>query len=230
MKNFLLGLLSFILIAVVSCSNSKKENSTANNGFVPVEKDQEVRGELSDMLTPDTSLIIEIMEYYLVPDQEEANKRTETYKNIVQNQGNYTQEDLNYYQDNITHIGKISEEAIKLTKEEKYEELITLLDSELDNFYGHPNSDTYTVFLLHHAMRPLYLLICPTKEEYLEKLINLWEFNRTMIEMVGMMRGEITDNELYERVLKGLDAYYTEIGNEQKKKEIESILESRGFN
>lgn len=214
--------LSILFIAmglVVGCSNAKKENKESPSGFVEVEG-TESRGEA----LPDTAAIIELMEYYQDVDSVETNKRFETYKSLVESRADFNQEDIQWYFKNIRHIDSVSKEAIKLTRNKQYEDLGLLLDSELGNFYGHPNSDTYSIYELSWAMLPLYRMITPDSKTYYDKLIKMWEMNRLLMETVQIQTGE--PHPYYLRMMYELSSLYDKAGEKDKKKKVDDIIES----
>ena len=221
-KHTCFGILSFSVIIFgicLSCSKTNIKSSHSYNDFVPIE---EVKEEPIDISEPDTAEIIGIMEFYHTLDTIEANKRYDTYKSLVENRENYSQEDIDWYFTNISHIDSVAESAIKLTREGKYDELSRLLDSELGNFYSHPNTNCDAVYNLHMVMVPLYDKTLPTRYSVYKKMIELWEFNKSMVENVMLMSGE--PHELYPYVLQDLSLLYYAVGDKAKKSEIDSIL------
>ena len=74
------------------------------------------------------------------------------------------------------------------------------------------------------VMIPLYDKIIPTREHLYKKMIELWEFNKSMVEMVMLMSGE--PHELYLYILHDLSILYDAVGDQDKKKEVEEILNS----
>ena len=221
-KQTCFGILSFSVIIFgicLSCSKSNIKSSHSNNDFVPIE---EFKEEPIDISEPDTTEIIGLMEFYQTLDTIEANKRFDTYKSQVENRENYSQEDIDWYFINISHIDSVAESAIKLTREGKYDDLARLLDSELENFYSHPKTNSEAVYDLHMVMVPLYNKIIPTKKLVYEKMIEMWEFNKAIVEMVMLRSGE--PQELYPYVLHDLSLLYDAVGDSEKKSEIDSIL------
>ena len=218
-------ILCIITISVVSCQSKSKEtnNDTANN-FFPIEEVQEEAKELN-LFEPDKDFIIETMELYQDLDSLTFFKKFQTYKEQVTAGGNYTEQDINWYLENIKHIDSVCNKVRELALEENYEDIGSILDSELINFYCHPNSDVNSNFQLHWVMVPLYMLIIPDKEQYYEKVIDMWEMNKISMEALQLQTG--VQHEYYNRVLHELASFYKEIGNEEKRKEIESILKEK---
>lgn len=214
---------SLLIIAIlvcgtfISCSHSNNDNKENSSGFV---EENETEGS-ADVL-PDTTAIMELMEYYQNIDTIETNKRFETYKKLVENRADYRQEDIDWYFKNINHIDSVSKQAVILTRQKQYEDLAYLIDSELGNYYSHPNSDSYSIYELSLVMIPLYRKISPDSKTYYDKLIGMWEMNRFMIEAVQIQTGE--PHPYYERVLHELSYMYEKAGAVEKKNEIDSII------
>lgn len=221
MNRILIFIISILLIALISCTSNKKDNHDNNSEFVQIE---EIKEEPIDISEPDTTEIIGLMEFYQTLDSVEANKRYDTYKSLVENRENYSQEDIDWYFKNISHIDNVAESAIQLTRKGKYEDLSRLLDSELGNFYSHPNTNCDVVYNLHMVMVPLYDKTLPTRFSVYKKMIELWEFNKSMVENVMLMSGE--PHELYPYVLQDLSLLYYAVGDKAKKSEVDSILEA----
>ena len=214
----------FAVGLLVSCSNSNKTDNKDNSSmFVEVKETDSPGG-----VQPDTTAIIELMEYYQDLDSIETNKRFETYRNLVERRDGYKQEDIDWYFKNINHIDSISKQAVILTRQEQYEDLGYLLDAELGNYYSHPNSDSYSIYELSLMMVPLYRKISPDSQAYYDKLIEMWEMNRFMMEAVQIQTGD--PHPYYERMMFELSILYDKAGMKEKKNEIESILDSIDFN
>ncbi|MCH5242909.1 MAG: hypothetical protein J1F67_10920, partial [Muribaculaceae bacterium] len=218
-------IISIIALSIVGCQSKSKEtsNKTINNFFL-VEEIHEDSTELN-LFEPNKDFIIETMELYQDLDSVAFFKKFETYKEQVTTRGNYTEQDINWYLENIQHIDSVCNSIKELALKEKYEDIGLILDSELINFYCHPNSDVNSNFQLHWVMVPLYMLIIPEKEEYYDKVIDMWEMNKISMEALQLQTG--IQHEYYNRVLHELASFYKEVGNEEKRKEIESILKQK---
>lgn len=207
----------FLCGILLSCSHPNNTNKEISSELAE-ENENENRGNA----LPDTTAIIELMEYYQDIDTVETGKRFETYRMLVESRDNYKQEDIDWFFQNISHIDSVSKQAIILTRQEKYENLAYLLDSELGNYYSHPNSDTYSIYELSWAMLPLYRMISPDSKTYYEKLIGMWEMNRLMMEAVQIQSGE--RHPYYERMMHELSHMYDKVGDVEKKNEVDSII------
>ena len=208
---------AFLCGVFISCSQSTNNNKENSSGYVG---ENEAEGE-ADLL-PDTAAIIELMEYYQNVDTAETNKRFETYRELLESQDNYNPEDIDWYFKNISHIDSVSKQAVILTKQEQYKDLAYLLDSELRNYYGHPKSDSYSIYKLSLMMLPLYKMISPNDKAYYSKLIEMWEVNKLMIEAVQFQTGE--QHPYYDRMLHELSYMYEKVGAVEKKKEVDAII------
>lgn len=218
-----LPLFLIVIGLLVSCTNSNKTDKDNSTRFVEV-KETESRVES----LPDTTEIIELMEYYQTLDSIETSKRFETYKMLIENKDDYKQEDIDWYFNNINHIDSVSKQAEILTRQEKFEDLAYLLDAELKNYYSHPNSNSYSIYDLSWVMLPLYRMIAPDSKTYYEKLIEMWEMNRLMMEAFQIQTG--TPHPYYERMMVELSILYDKAGEMEKKKEIEGIIENKDIN
>lgn len=169
-------------------------------------------------------LIIEIMEVYQEIDNDKVLNILNTQDKLLENESPVEREAAGRrYINNIYHVDSISKQVISLANQEQYEDIAKLLDSELINFYSHPNSDSYTVYQLHWVMLPLYRLITSDEKSYYNKLIEMWEMNRALIEGVQNMSGQT--HQYYERMLFELSSLYDKTGEAEKKIEIEKILD-----
>ena len=221
MKRLLIILTCLVLL--ISCSNSNKTDKDNSSMFVEL---KETQGRLESK--PDTTAIIELMKYYQDLDSIETKKRFETYKELLASGDDNMQKDIDWYFKNIDHIDSVSKQAIILTRQEKYKELAYILDAELENYYSHPNSNSYSIYQLSWVMLPLYRIITPDNKTYYDKLIEMWEMNRLMMEAVQVLKG--TPHPYYERMMVELSVLYDNAGEYEKKKEIDDILESLDFN
>lgn len=220
MKN--LYTILFLSAILIGCnSNTKKPVNETANKYVPIEEAENDSEELN-LFEPNKDFIIETMEIYQDVDSVEMNKRFETYKQLVTSREGATEDDINWYMVNIQHIDSVSKSVIELANQEKYEDIAYLLDSELANFWSHPSNNVNSIFQLHWVMVPLYMLICPSQEEYYEKVIDMWEMNKTSMEIFQLKTGK--PHEYYNRVLHELSSFYNQVGNEEKKQEVDAIL------
>lgn len=218
MKILPLFLISIIL--VLGCTNS---NISQNTDRQTNDNNVSSASKYYKLGVIDKDMIIETMQIFRDVDMEKVKTIMNIQGDLFPDNDETQQEETDrWYLDNIQHIDSLTKFVIFLANQEKYEEIGILLDPELINFYGHPNSDTYSVYQLHWAMLPLYKLIIPDDDKYYEKLIEMWEMNRLMIESVQLLSGE--DHPLYGRVLAELSGLYEKAGEDEKKKEVDSVL------
>ena len=65
-------------------------------------------------------------------------------------------------------------------------------------------------------------MISPNNKAYYDKLIEMWEVNKLMIEAVQFQTGE--QHPYYDRMLHELSYMYEKVGAVEKKKEVDAII------
>lgn len=219
MKKILYLGFTLIAAALVSCNSGKTSDTKPQ-----IEPDAAFMGNSGtyDMTQVNKNFIIETMKVYQNVDVEEFKEGMAELLNSIEDPGSLAATQEEWYLNNISHIDSVSNKVVELANMEKYEDVARLMDSELVNFYSHPNSDTYTVYQLHWMMFPLYPLIMPDKQAYYQKLLEMWEINRYLMEGQHVRSGEI--HPYYLRMMGELSTLYGNVGDETKKKEVDNII------
>lgn len=132
------------------------------------------------------------------------------------------------FYNNIHQSDSISQLIMNLINQRSYGEIVKLYEFNLPNFYFHPFIYDSNLYQLHWALLPIYQIVFSNPITYYNKLIHLWEINRAICEAENIISGEINPN--YESIMIELSILYDKAGENEKKKEIESILENIDFN
>lgn len=173
----------------------------------------------------DKETCISVFEKYLSVEKEVIDANLEIVREMYSSSdvsADETESIVNEIVENIQHVNVVLEECIELVKQNKIEQVIEILENERVNIYAHPANNTSTCLQLHIAMAMLYAATVETEEEYLSKFIELFEYNRLIIEVVQANQGRIHPE--YEFVLSELHDAYDILGREKERQEVEETL------
>lgn len=161
---------------------------------------------------------IETFKKYLNVKEELIEERLVTLK-LVQS----GQEDISeWYRDNIVRIDSVMNASIELVKLDESMKLADLFEEERYNIYAHPHNDTYLCYDFHSVLALIYSNIIKDDRKYYTKLADLGEYSKMIIEAVQANWNE--PHPLYLQVLEELKVIYTELGNQSKIQEFESLI------
>ena len=161
---------------------------------------------------------IETFKKYLNVKEELIEERLVTLK-LVQS----GQEDISeWYRDNIVRIDSVMNASIELVKLDESMKLADLFEKERYNIYAHPHNDTYLCYDFHSVLALIYSNTIKDDREYFTKLADLGEYSKMIIEAVQANWNE--PHPLYLQVLEELKVIYTELGNQSKIQEFESLI------
>ena len=133
------------------------------------------------------------------------------------------QEDIfEWYKNNVVRIDSVMNASIELVKQNENMKLADLLEKERYNIYAHPHNDTYLCYNFHSVLALIYSNTIKDDEEYFTKLAGLGEYSKMIIEAVQANWNE--PHPLYLQVLEELKVIYTELGNQSKIQEFESLI------
>ena len=118
-----------------------------------------------------------------------------------------SEEDKGYFLRNITHIDSIVDAGIELINQNKGDELLSLLEAELPNFYTHPHNTVDNEVALHQLVVELYRRQAADDEEFLTKVIPLSEWTVIHIEALEHK------HPVYSAVLTELIVFYSSLEN-----------------
>ena len=173
----------------------------------------------------DKETCISVFEKYLSVEKEVIDANLEIVREMYSSSSvsaDETESIVNEIVENIQHVNVVLEECIELVKQSEIEQVIEILENERVNIYAHPANNTSTCLQLHIAMAMLYAATVETEQEYLSKFIELFEYNRLIIEVVQANQGRIHPE--YEFVLSELHDAYDILGREKERQEVEEIL------
>lgn len=173
----------------------------------------------------DKETCISVFEKYLSVEKEVIDANLEIVREMYSSSdvsADETESIVNEIVENIQHVNVVLEECIELVKQNEVEQVIEILENERVNIYAHPANNTSTCLQLHIAMAMLYAATVETEEEYLSKFIELFEYNRLIIEVVQANQGRIHPE--YEFVLSELHDAYDILGREKERQEVEETL------
>ena len=161
---------------------------------------------------------IETFKKYMNVKEELIEERLVTLK-LVQS----GQEDISeWYRDNIVRIDSVMNASIELVKLDESMKLADLFEKERYNIYAHPHNDTYLCYDFHSVLALIYSNIIKDDRKYYTKLADLGEYSKMIIEAVQANWNE--PHPLYLQVLEELKYIYTELENQSKIQEFESLI------
>lgn len=161
---------------------------------------------------------IETFKKYMNVKEELIEERLVTLK-LVQS----GQEDISeWYRDNIVRIDSVMNASIELVKLDESMKLADLFEKERYNIYAHPHNDTYLCYDFHSVLALIYSNTIKDDREYFTKLADLGEYSKMIIEAVQANWNE--PHPLYLQVLEELKYIYTELENQSKIQEFESLI------
>lgn len=187
----LLSLLA-CLIVLVACKEAKRTIS------------------LSD---EDKSIAIETLQLYQNVDSQLVAERNGLYQLLLKHSepaSEVSEEDKSYFLRNIAHIDSIVDAGIKLINQNKGDELLSLLETELPSFYAHPHNTVDNEVALHQLAVELYRRQSVSNEEFLAKVIPLSEWTVIHIEALEHK------HPVYSAVLTELVVFYISLANYDK--------------
>ena len=190
MKKLLL--LCACMTALLSCNNQKSA------------KDPELTFE---------DAAIGILQLYQNVDSQLVAERNELYQLLLKHSEpaeEASEEDKGYFLRNITHIDSIVTVGTELINQNKGDELLSLLEAELPNFYTHPHNTVDNEVALHQLVVELYRRQSASDEEFLTKVIPLSEWTVIHIEALEHK------HPVYSAVLTELVVFYTSLANYDK--------------
>ena len=154
---------------------------------------------------------------YLNVKEELIKERTEVLKSL-----NSSEEDIDWFKDNIIRMDSVMKASIELVKNNECSNLANLLEKERYNIYAHPHNDSYLCYDFHSVMALIYSNTIKDDREYFTKLADLGEYSKMIIEAVQANWNE--PHPLYLQVLEELKYIYTELENQSKIQEFESLI------
>ena len=161
---------------------------------------------------------IETFKKYLNVKEELIEERLVTLKLVQSGQ----EEISEWYRDNIVRIDSVMNASIELVKLDESMKLADLFEEERYNIYAHPHNDTYLCYDFHSVLALIYSNTIKDDREYFTKLADLGEYSKMIIEAVQSNWNE--PHSLYLQVLEELKVIYTELGNQSKIQEFESLI------
>ena len=133
------------------------------------------------------------------------------------------QEDIfEWYKNNVVRIDSVMNASIELVKLDESMKLADLFEKERYNIYAHPHNDTYLCYDFHSVLALIYSNTIKDDREYFTKLADLGEYSKMIIEAVQANWNE--PHPLYLQVLEELKYIYTELENQSKIQEFESLI------
>ena len=161
---------------------------------------------------------IETFKKYMNVKEELIEERLVTLK-LVQS----GQEDIfEWYKNNVVRIDSVMNASIELVKLDESMKLADLFEKERYNIYAHPHNDTYLCYDFHSVLALIYSNTIKDDREYFTKLADLGEYSKMIIEAVQANWNE--PHPLYLQVLEELKYIYTELENQSKIQEFESLI------
>lgn len=212
MKNSLIAYISLFLMFVVGCKS--QQTSSAKQNDITISTDE--REEEDKVFRRQT------FEAFNNLDEVKAKEREEQYLLMLEQFEESKDSDANWYKRNIVHIDSIARYCIELSENDRKEELLNVLASELWNFQSHPNADTYLCFDMNCILTKLYFEQSDNHPDYLQKCIDLWELNRVQINAVQSSWQEY--HPLYIEILNILLNLYEKAENPQKVAEMQGLI------
>ena len=161
---------------------------------------------------------IETFKKYLNVKEELIEERLVTLKLVQSGQ----EEISEWYRDNIVRIDSVMNASIELVKLDESMKLADLFEKERYNIYAHPHNDTYLCYDFHSVLALIYSNTIKDDREYFTKLADLGEYSKMIIEAVQSNWNE--PHPLYLQLLEELKVIYTELGNQSKIQEFESLI------
>ena len=161
----------------------------------------------------DKSAAIEILQLYQNVDSQLVAERNGLYQLLLKHSEpaeEVSEEDKGYFLRNITHIDSIVTVGTELINQNKGDELMSLLEAELPNFYTHPHNTVDNEVALHQLVVELYRRQSASDEEFLTKVIPLSEWTVIHIEALEHK------HPVYSAVLTELVVFYTSLANYDK--------------
>ena len=161
----------------------------------------------------DKSAAIEILQLYQNVDSQLVAERNGLYQLLLKHSEpteEASEEDKGYFLLNIAHIDSIVDAGIELINQNKGDELLSLLETELPNFYTHPHNTVDNEVALHQLVVELYRRQSASDEEFLTKVIPLSEWTVIHIEALEHK------HPVYSAVLTELVVFYTSLANYDK--------------
>ena len=153
--------------------------------------------------------VIELLQRYQNVDPQLAEECNKTYLLTLKNttpEVEIDEEAKSYFLNNIVHIDEVVNQGIALIKEGKSPELLTLLDSELLNFYSHPHNTVDNEIRLHTIIAFLYYLYGDSFDEFVDKSMAMDAMTIMHIEASGVKHPD------YGVLLMNLAFTYIDIG------------------
>ena len=161
----------------------------------------------------DKSAAIETLQLYQNVDSQLVAERNGLYQLLLKHSepaDEVSEEDKGYFLRNITHIDSIVTVGTELINQNKGDELMSLLEAELPNFYTHPHNTVDNEVALHQLVVELYRRQSASDEEFLTKVIPLSEWTVIHIEALEHK------HPVYSAVLTELVVFYTSLANYDK--------------
>ena len=161
----------------------------------------------------DKSAAIETLQLYQNVDSQLVAERNGLYQLLLKHSepaDEVSEEDKGYFLRNITHIDSIVTVGTELINQNKGDELLSLLEAELPNFYTHPHNTVDNEVALHQLVVELYRRQSASDEEFLTKVIPLSEWTVIHIEALEHK------HPVYSAVLTELVVFYTSLANYDK--------------
>ncbi len=161
----------------------------------------------------DKSVAIETLQLYQNVDSQLVAERNGLYQLLLKHSepaDEVSEEDKSYFLRNITHIDSIVTVGTELINQNKGDELLSLLEAELPNFYTHPHNTVDNEIALHQLVVELYRRQSASDEEFLTKVIPLSEWTVIHIEALEHK------HPVYSAVLTELVVFYISLANYDK--------------
>ena len=158
----------------------------------------------------DKSIAIETLQLYQNVDSQLVAERNGLYQLLLKHSeptDEVSEEDKGYFLRNIGHIDSIVTVGTELINQNRGDELLSLLEAELPNFYTHPHNTVDNEVALHQLVVELYRRQAANDEEFLTKVIPLSEWTVIHIEALEHK------HPVYPTVLTELIVFYTSLEN-----------------
>ncbi len=161
----------------------------------------------------DKTIAIEILKLYQNVDSQLVAERNEVYQLMLKHTNSDkepSKDDAEYLINNIAHIDSVVNTSINLVNQDKGDELLSILETELPNFYAHPHNTVENEMALHQLVVELYRRQSENDKEWFKKIIPLSEWTVLHIESLE------DKHTAYAIVLTELTLFHATLENYEK--------------
>lgn len=164
-----------------ACNNTKKiQEETISKDTITLSKEEK-------------ELCISALNRYLEFDEltaEKAEKTANYIESNILNKNSGSDNNKDSYRKNIDSTTVIAKQAIDLLNNNRLNEAVKLLDSNINKFHSHPANTIATENELHVALYILYQA-CYSEKEASTKAIELEKFTKLHFQLLEELRGEM---------------------------------------